>query len=94
MATVAHAQSEAPEESPEADGFVAEGIELRARGKDNEALRAFQRAAAIAPDSVRVQVHLATVHQALGHWLLADEYLSGALARQNHPYVNLHRQVL
>lgn len=94
MATVAHAQSEAPDENPEADGFVAEGIELRARGKDNEALRAFQRAAAIAPDSVRVQVHLATVHQALGHWLLADEYLSGALARQSHPYVNRHRQVL
>jgi hypothetical protein len=81
-------------ENPEADRFVTEGIELRAQGKDNDALRAFQRAAAIDPDSVRVQVHLATVYQALGNWLLADEYLSMALARQNHPYVNRHRQTL
>jgi hypothetical protein len=81
-------------ENPDADRFVAEGIQLRAQGKDDEALRAFQRAAAIDPDSVRVQIHLATVYQALGNWLLADEYLSMALARQNHPYVNRHRQTL
>ncbi|HTV18528.1 MAG TPA: tetratricopeptide repeat protein [Polyangiaceae bacterium] len=91
---VARAQSAGRAENPEADKFVAEGIELRARGKDNEALRAFQKAAEIDPDSVRVQIHLATVYQALGNWLLADEYLSMALARQNHPYVNRHRQTL
>jgi hypothetical protein len=90
----AQAQSGARAENPEADKFVAEGIELRARGKDNEALRAFQKAAEIDPDSVRVQIHLATVYQALGNWLLADDYLSMALARQNHPYVNRHRQTL
>lgn len=94
LAAVAHAQTSARAENPEADKFVAEGIELRARGKDNEALRAFQKASEIDPDSVRVQIHLATVHQALGNWLLADEYLSMALARQNHPYVNRHRQTL
>jgi hypothetical protein len=90
----AKAQSSGRAENPEADKFVAEGIELRARGKDTEALRAFQKAAEIDPDSVRVQIHLATVYQALGNWLLADEYLSMALARQNHPYVNRHRQTL
>jgi hypothetical protein len=90
----ARAQSSGRAENPEADKFVAEGIELRARGKDTEALRAFQKAAEIDPDSVRVQIHLATVYQALGNWLLADEYLSMALARQNHPYVNRHRQTL
>jgi hypothetical protein len=90
----AKAQSSGRAENPEADKFVAEGIELRARGKDTEALRAFQKAAEIDPDSVRVQIHLATVYQALGNWLLADEYLSMALARQNHPYVNRHRQAL
>ncbi len=94
LAGAAHAQGSGRAENPEADKFVAEGIELRARGKDNEALRAFQRASEIDPDSVRVQIHLATVHQALGNWLLADEYLSMALARQNHPYVNRHRQTL
>jgi tetratricopeptide (TPR) repeat protein len=94
LAAAAHAQSSGRAENPEADKFVAEGIELRARGKDNEALRAFQKASEIDPESVRVQIHLATVHQALGNWLLADEYLSMALARQNHPYVNRHRQTL
>jgi hypothetical protein len=90
----AAAQSSGRAENPEADKFVAEGIELRARGKDTEALRAFQKAAEIDPDSVRVQIHLATVYQALGNWLRADDYLSMALARQNHPYVNRHRQTL
>jgi hypothetical protein len=90
----AQAQSAPRAENPEADKFVARGIELRAQGKDNEALRAFQAAAEIDPDSVRVQIHLATVYQALGNWLLADDYLSMALARQNHPYVNRHRQTL
>jgi hypothetical protein len=94
LAAGARAQDAVHPENPEADKFVAEGIELRAQGKDNEALRAFQKAAAVDPDSVRVQIHLATVYQALGNWLLADEYLSMALARQNHPYVNRHRQTL
>lgn len=90
----AQAQNASRAENPEADQFVAEGIELRAEGKDSEALRAFQRAEALDPNSVRVQIHLATVYQALGNWLLADEYLSKALARQNHPYVNRHRRTL
>ena len=45
----AQAQSSGRAENPEADKFVAEGIELRARGKDTEALRAFQKAAEIDP---------------------------------------------
>jgi hypothetical protein len=94
LAAGAQAQSAGRVENPEADKFVARGIELRAQGKDNEALRAFQKAAEIDPDSVRVQIHLATVYQALGNWLLADDYLSMALGQQNHPYVNRHRQTL
>jgi hypothetical protein len=81
-------------DNPEADQLVARGIELRAQGKDGEALEAFQKAAEIDPESVRVQIHLATVYQALGDWLLADDYLTLALSRQNHPYVVRHRQVL
>jgi hypothetical protein len=81
-------------ENPEADKFVESGIRLRAEGKDAEALKAFEKAAEIDPDSVRIQLHLATVHQALGDWLAADQYLSMALRRQNHPYVNRHRKTL
>jgi hypothetical protein len=81
-------------DNPEADKLVTRGIQLRAQGKDNEALEAFRKASEIDPDSVRVQVHLATAYQALGNWLLADEYLSLALSRQNDPFVIRHRQVL
>ncbi|HWO13389.1 MAG TPA: tetratricopeptide repeat protein [Polyangiaceae bacterium] len=90
----AQAQDLPRAENPAADHFVARGIELRAQGKDQEALQAFRQAEALDPSSVRVQVHLATVYQALGDWLVADEYLSRALAQQNHPYINRHRQVL
>jgi len=96
LAHAAQAQSSASEHSDdsEADRLVARGIELRAEGKDGQALEAFQQAAAIDPDSVRVQIHLATVHQALGDWLLADDYLSKALARRDEPYVVRHLRAL
>jgi hypothetical protein len=94
LAAGAQAQSASPAENPDADRFVTEGIALRAQGKDADALKAFQKAAELDPNSVRVQIHLATVYQALGDWLKADEYLSMALSRSNHPYVNRHRQVL
>lgn len=95
IAASAGAQGSAGEvKNAEADALVSRGIEMRARGKDAEALELFEQAAALDPESVRVQIHLATVHQALGHWLLADDYLSDALRHQNHPYVNRHRQSL
>ena len=96
LAHVAQAQSSASEHSddPAAERLVSRGIELRAQGQDSRALEAFQQAEAIDPDSVRVQIHLATVHQALGNWLLADDYLSKALARRDHPYVIRHLQAL
>lgn len=78
----------------EADKLVTQGIAMRGEGKDAEALRLFEKAAELDPGSVRVQIHLATVHQALGNWLLADDYLTSALAHQNHPYVNRHRPSL
>ena len=81
-------------DNPAADEFVARGIAMRAQGKDAEALKLFEEAAEIDPGSVRVQIHLATVHQALGNWLLADDYLTVALEHQNHPYINRHRQSL
>src|SRR5687767_907394 len=63
-------------DNPEADRYVTEGIAMRAEGKDAEALKLFEKAAELDPGSVRVRIHLATVHQALGNWLLADDYLT------------------
>jgi hypothetical protein len=81
-------------ENPEVEKLVARGIELRNEGHDAQALKAFEKAAEIDPDSVRVQLHLATTYQALGNWLRADEFLSMALRNENHPYVVRHRKAL
>jgi len=93
----APARADAPvsrAESPDVEKLLTEGIALRAADKDVEALQAFKKAAEIDPESVRVQVHLANVYQALGEWLLADDYLRHALAHENHPYVARHRKSL
>jgi PEGA domain-containing protein len=81
-------------QNAEVETLVQRGIELRRAGKDDEALVAFQQAEKLAPTIVRTRVHLAATHQALGHWLEADEYLRGVLAEPEDPYVERHRQTL
>jgi tetratricopeptide (TPR) repeat protein len=81
-------------ENPEVEKLVSEAIALRAQGKDLAGLETLKKAAEIDPSSVRVQVHLANVYQALGQWLAADEYLRLAVAQANDPYVVRHRQLL
>lgn len=81
-------------ENPQVEKLVSEAIALRAQGKDLAGLEALKKAAESDPASVRVQVHLANVYQALGQWLAADEYLRLALAHTQDPYVVRHRQVL
>jgi tetratricopeptide (TPR) repeat protein len=94
-AAPALAQSSAARpENPEVEKLVTLAIELRAQGKDLAALETLKKAAEIDPSSARVQVHLSNVHQALGQWLPADEYLRLALAQAHHPYVVRHLQAL
>lgn len=81
-------------DAPEVERLVASAISLRADGKDREALAVLRQAAQIAPRSLRVQVHLSNVYQALGEWLLADELLRQALAAPHDPYIQRHRQAL
>jgi hypothetical protein len=93
----ASAQARAAEASDAQGGveaLVQRGIELRRDGQDEEALRAFEAAEAKDPSSVRVRVHLAATHQALGHWLQADTYLEQVLRAEDDPYVRRHRQTL
>jgi hypothetical protein len=88
------AAAEAPSGNPEVEALVQRGIELRRAGKDDEALVAFQEAEKLAPTLVRTRVHVAATHQALGHWLEADEYLRGVLSEPEDPYVERHRATL
>jgi hypothetical protein len=90
-------------EKPPEDGAAAEteiepivqrGIELRRVGLDSEALATFREALARAPRSVRVKVHLAATHQALGQWLEAEQYLRDVLRDDTDPYIQRHRATL
>lgn len=82
--------------SPEAraEELLERGVELRRTDQDAEALVLFRRALELAPDSSRAQAHLGTTYQALGRWVLADEFLGKALGQDSDPYVKRHRQAL
>jgi hypothetical protein len=100
QAPLSHAQSNPDAEEnvggarSQLDTLIQRGIELRRAGKDDEALRAFLDAEALAKDSVRVKVHLASTHQALGHWLEADAYLREVSSHPDDAYVTRHRATL
>jgi hypothetical protein len=87
-------EPQAASQNPEIDTLIQRGIELRRAGNDEDALAAFEQARTLAPDAVRTRVHLAATHQALGHWLEADEYLRGVLSQADDPYVERHRATL
>jgi hypothetical protein len=78
----------------EIEPFVQRGIDLRKIGRDIEALAIFEDALLKAPSSVRVKVHLAATHQALGQWVEAERYLSEALRQSDDPYVRRHRPTI
>jgi hypothetical protein len=78
----------------EIEPFVQRGIDLRKIGRDIEALAIFEDALLKAPSSVRLKVHLAATHQALGQWVEADRYLSEALRQGDDPYVRRHRPTI
>jgi hypothetical protein len=82
------------ESSSSLDRLIQRGIELRRSGKDSEALRVFEEAERVERHSIRLRVHLASTHQALGHWLEADVYLQGVLAEAADAYVTRHRATL
>jgi len=94
VAPVAAQSATARAESSEVEKLITEAIALREQGKDLAALEALKKASELDARSVRVQVHLSNVYQALGQWLPADQYLRMALAQPDHPYVQRHRQEL
>jgi tetratricopeptide (TPR) repeat protein len=78
----------------EIEPFVQRGIDLRKIGRDTEALAIFEDALLKAPSSVRLKVHLAATHQALGQWVEADRYLAEALRQSDDAYVRRHRPTI
>jgi hypothetical protein len=96
QASTAQAQeAETAVANPEpAVALVERGIALRRTGEDAAALPLFQEAERLDPESVRIKVHLAATHQALGEWEAADRYLTAALQNPSHPYIQRHESTL
>jgi len=94
-ARVAHADPTSSTISEaEIEPFVQRGIDLRKLGRDTEALAIFEDALLKAPNSVRLKVHLASTHQALGQWVEAERYLSEVLRQPDDAYVRRHRETI
>jgi len=100
VALLAEAGSPALAQSPpasatsSADQLLQRGLDLRHDGRDTDALVLFRQALELDPESARVFAHLGVTYQALGRWVLADTYLSQALARAGDPYIERHRAAL
>lgn len=88
------AKDDGAEEPDDAAELIDRAIGLRRAGDDMQALSLLQQAEKRAPDSIRLQVHLAAVYQALGRWEDADRYLALALRKPDDEYVQRHQAVL
>lgn len=76
-----------------AEALISRGIELREKGKDDEALVVFRQALAKSP-SARARAQVALAEQALGLWVNAEVDLAAALAQEDDPWIAKHRGAL
>ncbi len=77
----------------EADKAITHGVELREKGKDEEALDEFRHAYSLQP-SPKARAQMALAEQALGMWVLAEEHLREAIRSVEDPFVAKHKAAL
>lgn len=77
----------------DAETLIARGVELREKGKDEEALVIFKKAYAKTP-SPRARAQVALAEQALGMWVAAETDLVAALATESDPWIAKNRAAL
>lgn len=80
-------------DDPAAEALISRGIELREKGKDDEALVLFRQAYAKAP-SARARAQVALAEQALGLWVNAESDLVAALEAGDDPWIAKNRGAL
>lgn len=93
MGVAAPLTARADDADAEADMLISRGIELRERGKDDEALSVFRQALARAP-TPRARAQVALAEQALGMWAAAEADLLTALAAQDDAWIAKNRAAL
>lgn len=86
--SVAHADTNA-----DAEALISRGLELREKGKDDEALTLFRQAYQKAP-SPRARAQVALAEQALGMWVPAERDLTAAMANESDPWIAKNRAAL
>ena len=79
-------------DSKEIQKLIDEGLDLREKQKDREALKKFEEAFTKS-GSGRAQAQMALAHQALGGWLAAEQSLSAAL-KTSHEWIAKNRAAL
>jgi hypothetical protein len=77
----------------EAEALITKGVELREKGRDDEALVAFRKAWSLAP-SPRARAQVALAEQALGMWVVAEVDLAAALASEADGWIAKNRAPL
>lgn len=75
------------------DTMVERGVEYRRKGRDGEALEAFQRAFRVRP-APRIQAQIALAEQALGLWVDAERDLLRALEPLDDDWIRKNRSRL
>ena len=93
LAALTAAPSVRAQSAAEADKAIAHGVELREKGKDEEALDEFRRAYSLQP-SPKARAQMALAEQALGMWVLAEDHLREALRSVEDPFVAKHKAAL
>ncbi|MBX3199710.1 MAG: hypothetical protein KF894_16360 [Labilithrix sp.] len=93
LAVAALGGSRARADAPsEADALIAKGVDLREKGRDDEALSVFRQAFAKSA-SARARAQIGLAEQALGMWVLAEADLAAALAADD-PWIAKNRAAL
>lgn len=76
-----------------ADALINKGLDLREKGKDEEALAMFKQALAKAP-TARARAQVALAEQALGMWVQAEQDMTTALAMEGDAWIAKNRPAL
>lgn len=77
----------------DADKLIKQGVELRKKRKDAEALELFKKAHALEP-TPRALAQIALAEQALASWVEAETHLKSALADADDPWIKSNRDPL
>lgn len=87
------ANSLAQTQPPSVDALLRQGVALRQRGNDAEALEVFQRARGLSPEP-RVLAQIALAEQALGRWVDAARNLRAAMRHEDDPWIRRNLSAL